>query len=66
VFFHESIALHAAFWHDRFGDKRSHGCVNLSPRDARTVFDLLAPALPDGWYAIVSTGKQPGSRVIVR
>ena len=66
VYFHESVALHAAFWHDRFGEKHSHGCVNLSPRDARTVFELLSPALPDGYYAILPTAKDPGARVIVR
>ncbi len=66
MFFHESVALHAAFWHDRFGEKHSHGCVNLSPRDARTVFELLAPTLPSGYYAILSTAKNPGARVIVR
>jgi hypothetical protein len=63
---HEGIALHAAFWHDRFGEKHSHGCVNLSPKDARTVFELVGPVLPAGWYAILPTANQPGARVIVR
>jgi hypothetical protein len=31
-------ALHGAYWHDNFGVKTSHGCVNLSPRDARWLF----------------------------
>jgi hypothetical protein len=33
-------ALHGAYWHDNFGVKSSHGCVNLSPRDARWLFDF--------------------------
>lgn len=33
-------ALHGAYWHDNFGIKSSHGCVNLSPRDARWLFDF--------------------------
>jgi lipoprotein-anchoring transpeptidase ErfK/SrfK len=33
-------ALHGAYWHDNFGIKTSHGCVNLSPRDARWLFDF--------------------------
>src|SRR5690606_23683136 len=37
-YFHQGFALHAAYWHNRFGHKLSHGCVNLSPRDARHVF----------------------------
>lgn len=32
-------ALHGAYWHDSFGIKTSHGCVNLSPRDARWLFN---------------------------
>jgi len=31
-------ALHGAYWHDNFGFRSSHGCVNLSPRDARWLF----------------------------
>lgn len=42
-------ALHAAYWHDRFGRRKSHGCVNLAPRDARWVFEWVAPTLPLGW-----------------
>ena len=47
--FTKGIYLHAAYWHDGFGNKRSHGCVNLSPRDARWLYDTLPPAVPDGW-----------------
>lgn len=52
-FFEGSNGLHAAFWHDDFGNARSHGCVNLSPRDARYLFDFTQPALPAGWNAIL-------------
>lgn len=48
-------ALHGAYWHDRFGVSRSHGCVNLAPKDARWIFEWVAPALPEGW-----TGYLPG------
>lgn len=43
------LYLHAAYWHDRFGDPKSHGCVNLAPRDARALFDWATPTLPPGW-----------------
>jgi lipoprotein-anchoring transpeptidase ErfK/SrfK len=33
-------ALHGAYWHDNFGVRSSHGCVNLSPRDARWLYDF--------------------------
>jgi hypothetical protein len=65
-YFSEGIALHAAFWHDDFGRRRSHGCVNLSPRDARHLFGLTTPSLPPGWDAILTTELQRGTLVRVR
>lgn len=65
-YFHGSIALHAAFWHDRFGRARSHGCVNLAPRDARWLFRFTRPALPLGWDAVLPTDRAPGTVVRVR
>jgi hypothetical protein len=65
-YFSEGVALHAAFWHDRFGHRHSHGCVNLSPRDARRIFEMTSPALPPGWDAILSTDAHPGTIVRVR
>lgn len=42
-------ALHGAYWHDGFGQRRSHGCVNLAPLDARWAFEWMGPTLPEGW-----------------
>jgi L,D-transpeptidase catalytic domain len=47
--FRKYYALHAVYWHDGFGKKRGHGCVNLSPRDARMIYDFTYPNVPDGW-----------------
>lgn len=52
MYFQGSYALHAAFWHERFGHARSHGCVNLSPRDARWLFFWTQPALPSAWHGV--------------
>jgi hypothetical protein len=49
-YFSEGYALHAAYWHDGFGKPRSHGCVNLSPRDARFLFHFTNPGVPRGWH----------------
>ena len=65
-YFSRGIALHAAFWHDDFGHRHSHGCVNLAPRDAARIFGLTEPQLPAGWDAILTTDGQPGSVVRVR
>lgn len=55
------FALHGAFWHDGFGGTRSHGCVNLSPRDARALFDATSPTLPVGWHSVWQTADDPGT-----
>ncbi len=52
MFFQAHNALHGAYWHDRFGNVKSHGCANLAPRDARYLFDWLEPELPPGWTAV--------------
>jgi len=38
-YFDGSISLHGTYWHNNFGYRRSHGCVNLSISDARWLFE---------------------------
>lgn len=49
----EGYAIHGAYWHDRFGTPKSHGCINLAPEDARRLFFFTEPALPDGWHGVL-------------
>lgn len=49
----EGYALHGAYWHDRFGVPKSHGCINLAPEDARRIFYWTEPALPLGWHGVL-------------
>jgi lipoprotein-anchoring transpeptidase ErfK/SrfK len=65
MYFEASYALHGAFWHSSFGRTRSHGCVNLSPADARAIFFWSDPPLPDQWHAVAATPSRPGTRIIV-
>ena len=46
----EGYALHGAYWHDRFGTPKSHGCLNLTPEDARRIFWWTRPQVPTGWH----------------
>ena len=62
-YFSEGVALHAAFWHDQFGHRHSHGCVNLSPLDAKKVFYWSEPKLPRGWHAVWATAENRGTVV---
>jgi hypothetical protein len=43
------IALHGTYWHNRFGYKHSHGCVNMPILDAEWVFHWSAQAPNDLW-----------------
>jgi lipoprotein-anchoring transpeptidase ErfK/SrfK len=52
-YFDQGYALHGAYWHDRFGTPKSHGCINLSPEDARRLFFFTEPALPQGWHGVL-------------
>jgi hypothetical protein len=47
MYFDGSVSLHGTYWHNLFGYRRSHGCVNLSISDARWVFEWTAAATPD-------------------
>ncbi len=53
-YFHKGYALHGAYWHDRFGRVRSHGCINLPPAAAAWLFEWTEPAVPSGWHAALN------------
>lgn len=65
-FFFESYALHGVYWHNAFGNRRSHGCVNLSLRDAAWFYRFTEPQMPKGFWAIHTTAAHPGTLVRVR
>lgn len=65
LYFYRGYGVHGAYWHDGFGYPRSHGCVNLSPLDARWFFDWAGPAIPENRRAILSTEENRGTWVYV-
>ncbi len=49
--FNRNIGMHDADWRDKFGgniytNNGSHGCINLPPANAKTIFDLTYPGMP--------------------
>lgn len=60
--FRSGLYFHAAYWHDRFGTPQSHGCVNLSPADAKWVYDWTQPTMPPGWNELEV--RVPGSMMV--
>ncbi len=66
LYFKGGLAIHGTYWHGRFGRVRSHGCVNLSPADAKWLFEWSDPVLPPGWTAILPKGNEPTLLVRIR
>jgi lipoprotein-anchoring transpeptidase ErfK/SrfK len=48
-----NFGFHGAYWHDDFGTAASHGCINLSPADAKWLYDWAGM----GEVVIISAGK---------
>ncbi len=63
MFFYTDYALHGAYWHDGFGYPHSRGCVNLSLRDAKWLFNWTQPN-SGGNYAVADDAN-PGTWVWV-
>jgi lipoprotein-anchoring transpeptidase ErfK/SrfK len=39
MYFYGGYAIHGAYWHNRFGNPISHGCVNLPVKQARKLYN---------------------------
>jgi hypothetical protein len=69
MYFDGGISLHGTYWHDLFGYRQSHGCVNLSVSDARFVYEFFLDGEPgeDGEYhnsVYVHSSGEYGSGVL--
>ncbi len=40
------VALHGTYWHNDYGQPRSHGCVNLTSQTAKWVYRWTMPHVP--------------------
>ncbi len=68
-YFDPPFALHAAYWHDRFGEETSAGCINVSPADAEALFQWSDPPVPAEWQGATGAGAPengPTTAVVVR
>jgi hypothetical protein len=48
--FHGPHAIHGTYWHDDWGNKKSAGCVNVSPLDGKYLYEFTEPQAPEGWH----------------
>lgn len=64
-YFYKDYALHGAYWHNRFGTPTSHGCINLTNKDAEWLYHWMTPDNPGrGWYT-TDKSDQLGTLVVV-
>jgi hypothetical protein len=58
MYFDDEIGLHGTYWHDRFGYRQSHGCVNLSIMDSWWIYDFTKDEPhQDAWVYVYSSGE---------
>jgi hypothetical protein len=66
-YFAQPFAIHTAYWHERFGEPMSAGCLNVSPRDGRWLFEFTDPPVPADWNGVGPsrhTGK--GTLIVIQ
>jgi hypothetical protein len=62
----EGVAIHAAFWHNDFGTRRSHGCINVPREDAKWIFRWTTPYVSLDQTEIKMEWPDVGTQVIVK
>lgn len=60
----DGVAIHGAFWHNAFGEKRSHGCINVTPEDAKWIFRWTTPSVTLAQGEIRLSGGEHGTVVV--
>lgn len=59
------IAFHGAYWHNDFGQPRSHGCINLRPDDAKWIYRWTTPFVSPEKQLLYNKDPNIGTRVDV-
>ena len=63
-YFYKDYSFHGTYWHNNFGTPMSHGCINMTNRDAGWIYDWMGPENPGrGWYPTPPDSK--GTLVVV-
>lgn len=62
----DGVAIHAVFWHNDFGVRKSHGCINVAPEDAKWIFRWTVPYITLEQDEIQMTWPNVGTTVNVQ
>jgi lipoprotein-anchoring transpeptidase ErfK/SrfK len=49
MFFYKDYAIHGTYWHNNFGRRMSHGCVNMKTKEAKWLYQWA----PKGTLVVV-------------
>lgn len=61
----KGYGLHGTYWHDDFGNRRSHGCVNLPTPIAEKIYYWVTPRLSEGKNSVRATDDNPGTKIVI-
>lgn len=65
MFFYKGYSFHGAYWHNDFGFPRSHGCVNLSIADAKTLYYWAFPQMALSQNIWFNIPREVSTKVVV-
>ena len=58
------VSFHGTYWHNDYGKPRSHGCVNLTPSDAKFIYRWTRPNVPRETQYLYKPGEGTRVRII--
>jgi lipoprotein-anchoring transpeptidase ErfK/SrfK len=63
-YFYRDYSFHGTYWHNNFGTPMSHGCINMTNRDAQALYEWMGPENPGrGWFP--TPVEEKGTLVVV-
>jgi LysM repeat protein len=68
-YFYADYSIHGAYWHNLFGQRTGHGCINMRVDEARWLFEWAEPEMDpnaktsEGW--LFTSASRTGTRVEV-
>lgn len=67
MYFYKGFGLHGTYWHNNFGHRMSHGCVNLPTPVAEKLFYWTNPSTGSKNSIVIAANNQSnlGTRVVI-
>lgn len=60
---YRGYGIHGAYWHNNFGHPMSHGCINMRPADAETVYNWATPSSTT--HTTFASDTNPGTPITI-